>query len=382
MAGDRSTVQVKEGRCMNDGVHVRGEARSARGFAAEDPVGNARGGANAPGASRPSTLLAADVGGTHARMGLLAFGTSTGDRAAVAPSMLAYGVYPCSDYADLASIVRRFCDEHAVEPRRFALACAGYLHEGRVLNSNLQWPIEPAALKRELGLDDVCVLNDFVALAHAMPHLEEGSMTLLHASSRRADASTGPVVVIGPGTGLGVAVRLPGSPPQVLQTEAGHIQLAARTSREQQLLAELAPAGTHLPYDHALSGPGLLRMYQALCRIEDKPVSLHAPAEVVATADANADPCAVETLQLFCGWLGSFTGDMAMLYGATGGIYLAGGFLARMTALLDASDFVARFLDKGVMRPFLQTVPVHVVDHAQLGVIGAASWLHERTASA
>ncbi|WP_201315923.1 glucokinase [Dyella sp. EPa41] len=363
---------------MNDGVHVRGEVRASSAFATGEPSGDTRVAVNPPGKDAQYALLAADVGGTHARIGLLAADASPQARDA-SLSVLAYCVYPCRDYAGLASIVRRFCDEHAVKPRRFALACAGYLHDGRVLNSNLQWPIEPAALKCELGMDEVSVLNDFVALAHAMPHLQAGSVMPLHRPLPPATAAMGPVVVIGPGTGLGVAVRLPGTPPQVLQTEAGHIQLAARTSRELDVLAELAPSGTHLPYDHVLSGPGLLRLHQALCRIEGKPASLHAPADVVAAAIANADSRAVEALHLFCGWLGSFTGDMAMLYGATGGIYLAGGFLARMMALLEASDFVARFLDKGVMRPFLQTVPVHVVDHAQLGVIGAASWLHERS---
>jgi len=363
---------------MNDGGHARGEVRASSTFATDEPGGDTTVDMNSLRHDAAHTLLAADVGGTHARMGLLAVDASPETRDATL-SVLAYQVYPCRDYADLSSIVRRFCDEQAIKPRRFALACAGYLHEGRVLNSNLQWPIEPAALKRELGMDDVSVLNDFVALAHAMPHLQADGVMSLHRPSR--EVTKGPVVVIGPGTGLGVAVRLPGTPPQVLQTEAGHIQLAARTSRELEVLAALAPTGIHLPYDHVLSGPGLLRIYQALCRIEDKPASLYAPADVVAAAIANGDPCAVETLQVFCGWLGSFTGDMAMLYGATGGIYLAGGFLARMFGLLEASDFVARFLDKGVMRPFLQTVPVHVVDHAQLGVIGAASWLHERSGS-
>jgi len=365
---------------MNDGVHVCGEAQASGTFATGEQASDTTAGMNRVGNDAQRTLLAADVGGTHARMGLLAVDASPQTRDATL-SVLAYQVYPCRDYADLASIVRRFCDENAIKPRRFALACAGYLHEGRVLNSNLQWPIEPAALKRELAMDDVLVLNDLVAQAHAMAHLQAGSIMPLHEPAQTMNAAAGPVVVIAPGTGLGVAVRLPGTPPQVLPTEAGHIQLATRTAREQQLLTELAPSGAHLPYDHVLSGPGLLRLYQALCRIEDKPASLHAPADVVAAATANADPCAVETLQLFCGWLGSFTGDMAMLYGATGGIYLAGGFLARMMALLEASDFVARFLDKGVMRPFLQTVPVQVVDHAQLGVVGAASWLHERSAN-
>jgi len=365
---------------MNDGVQMRGEQPTTRAFADDEPAGSKVAGMRAVREGAQRTLLAADVGGTNARLGFLAFDAQAAQSDA-ALSVLAYQVYPCRDYADLASIVRRFCNEHAIKPRRFALACAGYLHDGRVLNSNLQWPIEPAALKRELGMDDVSVLNDLVAQAHAMPHLQASSVTLLHAPAPSRNAAAGPVVVIAPGTGLGVAVRLPGSPSQVLPTEAGHIQLAARTPREQQLLAELAPAGTHLPYDHALSGPGLLRMYQALCRIEHQAIRLHSPAEVVAAAMENADPVAVETLQLFCGWLGSFTGDMAMLYGATGGIYLAGGFLAHMIAVLEASEFVARFLDKGVMRPFLQTVPVHVVDHAQLGVIGAASWLHEHAAT-
>ncbi|WP_430387909.1 glucokinase [Dyella sp. 20L07] len=322
-------------------------------------------------------LLAADVGGTHARIGLMAFDSNQSAHARTAPVMLAYRVYACRDYPGLDAIVRSFCDELAVKPRRFALGCAGYLHDGRVINSNLQWPIEPAALERALQIDEVHVLNDFVALAHATTHLDANAVTALHTPRRVVDTA-GAVVVIGPGTGLGVAVRLPGPPQAVLATEAGHIQMATRAGREHQVLGELAAADMHVAYDHVLSGPGLLRVYQALCRLEGRSSSLHMPADVVAAACNSADPCAVETLQLFCGWLGSFCGDMAMLYNATGGIYLAGGFLTHMKALLETSTFVDRFLDKGVMRPFLQTVPIHLVDHAQLGVVGAASWLLER----
>uniref|UniRef100_UPI0022525798 glucokinase n=1 Tax=Dyella silvatica TaxID=2992128 RepID=UPI0022525798 len=90
------------------------------------------------------------------------------------------------------------------------------------------------------------------------------------------------------------------------------------------------------------------------------------------------DVMATAALSLFCGWLGSFVGDLAMLYQATGGIYLAGGFLSHIVAFMRASSFVERFLDKGVMRPFLERVPVYVVDHGQLGVIGAASWFIDR----
>jgi glucokinase len=330
--------------------------------------GTASSGKVVPFSNEP--FLAADVGGTHARIGLIVFGHGE-----TTPNVLAYRVYKCADYSGLDAIVRAFCDTYAAKPSHLALACAGFLHEGHVVNSNLQWPVAPTALEAELGLSDVKILNDFEALAYGTAYLDATHVTSLHNPQRFEKAGTGPVVIVGPGTGLGVAVRLPGAQPKVLATEAGHIQLAARVGREQQVFAELAQANTHVPYDHVLSGPGLLRLYGALCRIERLPAVFHEPAAITAAACAGTNVRAVETLELFCGWLGSFLGDLAMLYGATGGIYLAGGFLSHMVEFVEKSTFVSRFLDKGVMRPFLQTIPVHVVDHTRLGVIGAASWL-------
>ena len=317
--------------------------------------------------------LAADVGGTHARVGLVAFGP---DRAAA--TVLAYRVYKCAEYPGLDAIVRAFCDEYAVKPRQLALACAGFLHEGRVVGNHLKWPIVPATFEKTLALDEVRLLNDFEALAYATAYLGPDSVTPLHVPRSGGDLAAGPVVVVGPGTGLGVAVRLPGRRPVVLATEAGHIQLAARVGREQQVMGELARADTHTPYDHVLSGPGLMRLYHALCRLEGVPVTFDQPEMLTSAAMAGEDALAVETLQLFCGWLGSFAGDLAMLYGASGGIYLAGGFLARMIGFVKQSAFIDRFFDKGVMRPFLQTIPVYVMDHGQLAVIGAASRLQDR----
>jgi len=327
-----------------------------------------------PLSAEQGAFLAADVGGTHARLGLL---VKRPDQDA--PVMLAYRVYKCAEFASLDAIVSAFCDAFAVRPHRLVLACAGFLLEGQVVNNNLVWPIVPADLKRALALTDVEVLNDFEALAYGTAYLDASSMQTLHTPAQREHAGKGPVVIVGPGTGLGVAVRLPDAQPKVLATEAGHIQLAARVGREQQVLAELAPPDTHVPYDDVLSGPGLLRLYRALCRLESVPAVLEDPSAITAAACAGSDAQALETLQLFCGWLGSYAGDLAMLYGATGGVYLAGGFLSRITDFMIKSRFIERFLDKGVVRPFLQTVPVHVVDHAQLAVIGAASWLMDRS---
>ena len=350
-------------RCAREQVAARLGARGDEAM----PMGAV------PCPDKRQAWLAADVGGTHARVGLVAFGP---DRST--PTLLAHHVYKCAEYAGMAAIVQAFCGEYAVRPRRFALACAGFLQNGQVVSSHLPWPIVPATLEHELALDEVKLLNDFEALAYATAYLGADSVMPLHVPASAAVRAEGPVVVVGPGTGLGVAVRLPGARPSVLATEAGHIQLAARVGREQQVLGELAPADTHVPYDHVLSGPGLLRLYRALCRLQRQPARFDQPQALTAAAGAGTDALAVETLQMFCAWLGSYVGDLAMLYGASGGVYLAGGFLSRMIGFVRKSAFVDRFLDKGAMRPFLQTVPVHVMEHGQLAVIGAASRLIDR----
>src|SRR5690606_17202082 len=138
----------------------------------------------------------------------------------------------------------------------------------------------------------------------------------------------GPLVVVGPGTGLGSAVMIPGQPqPTVLATEAGQISLAPGTPLERELLDMLARQHSHVSYEHVLSGPGLLTLYHALCALRGTPAALAAPTAITAAALDGDDEVARQTLQVFCGLLGSFVGDLAMLYGAGGGVYLAGGIL-------------------------------------------------------
>ncbi|WP_266171163.1 glucokinase [Dyella subtropica] len=322
---------------------------------------------------RQQPFLAADVGGTNARMALMAPGIR-----ASGPVVLAYRVYRCAEYASLADIVRAFREELTDAPRQMVLACTGCADGGVVINDSLPWPIVPAAMAEALGLSEVVLLNDFEALAHAAAYIDTTRSPQLNTSPHVVTGASGPVVVVGPGTGLGAAVRLPGTPPTVLATEAGQIQLAARVGREQEVMRMLALPDTYVSYEHVLSGPGLLRVYRALCASSHRAPMCSEPSAVTAAALDGSDTLAVETLNLFCGWLGSFVGDLAMLYQATGGIYLAGGFLSGIVEFLRASSFAERFLDKGVMRPFLEKVPVRVVDHGQLGVIGAASWFLDR----
>lgn len=325
-------------------------------------------GAPARADARPLPFLAADVGGSHARLGLVSPCSERG-----APKLLAYRTYRCGDHPRLEDIVRCFCAELDVQPRELVLACPGYVHAGVVVNKNLVWSVAPAAMAETLGLDRVRFLNDFEALAYATAHIDASNTATLKAPPM-AGPEIGPVVIVGPGTGLGAAVWLPGDPPRVLSTEAGQIQLAARVGLEQRVLEELALPDSHTSYESVLSGPGLQRLYTALCAVHDRYPVLHEPADITAAALADSNDIACEALTLFCGWLGSFASDLVMLYGASGGVYLAGGFLSQIVDFMRRGPLVERFLDKGVMRPFLRKVPIRVVDHGQLGVIGAASW--------
>jgi glucokinase len=185
--------------------------------------------------------------------------------------------------------------------------------------------------------------------------------------------------VAGPGTGLGSAVLMPGEPrAHVLATEAGQISLAPGTRREREVLQLMAHQRDYVSYEDALSGPGLLNLYRALCALDRVSPALTAPADVTAAALARSDANALEALDMFCGLLGSFIGDLVMLYGARGGVYLAGGILPQIHEFLKSSTFAARYFNKGVMRAYLEQVPVRLIEHGQLGVMGAAGWFLEK----
>jgi glucokinase len=358
-------------------IHV-GEFASQRHAAGPTPQPPASG--DVLGQGEP--FLAADVGGTHARIGLI-----LGTPAARQPvDVLHYHRYSCADWSDLGALLRDFVAQlasagHAALQERIrccVVACAGVVLDDAIVNENLPWPVSIGALREQLGLTRLEIINDFEAVAWATQFLDAGeTLPVIEAAQ---PAARGPVLVMGPGTGLGSAVLLPrAGRAEVLPTEAGQIALAPGNEREIEILRVLARGRAHVSYEEALSGPGLLNLYHALCELHGSAVTLMTPAEITGAALAGHDGTALEALQVFCGLLGSFAGDLAMLYGASGGVFLAGGILPQIHGFLRASSFAERYFNKGVMRAFLQKVPVRLIEHGQLGVIGAAGWfLDER----
>lgn len=313
---------------------------------------------------RPVELIAADVGGTHARIGhvrIAADGTL---------EVLDYQQYACADHPTLAAILRAFLARRGVDrPVDAAIAIAGILDGDMLVNSNLPWPVSLMQTQRDAGLHTLRLLNDFEALAFAVPHVDPSQATLV--CGEPAATADAPVLVLGPGTGLGAALYLPGEPPRVLPSEAGHAALAVGTARELDVLRHLLGRWPHVDVDRVLSGPGLVNTYEALCALDKVVPGLHAPAAVSDAARSGRDPRAVEALSIFCALLGSFAGDLALAFGA-GQVYLAGGIPARIAPLLQGSDFGARFRNKGVLAGHLARTPVWLVDHGRLGLQGAA----------
>jgi glucokinase len=314
-------------------------------------------------------LLAADVGGTHARVGLV----SRQPNGASPVTVLRYQRYACAEWPSLTAVLQHFVTylDAPAPIGQCVVASAGYVLDDAIVNDNLAWPVSIRDIRDSLALDQLAVINDFEAVAWATQFLTDAdTLPVIEAST---PPQRGPVLVMGPGTGLGSAVLLPGQPhATVLATEAGQIALAPGSEREIEILRLFARERSHVPFEYALSGPGLRNLYRAICTLRGASPMLAEPNAITHAALMQTDAAAVEALEVFCGLLGSFVADLVLLYGARGGVFLAGGILPQIRQLLMASRFRERFFNKGVMRPFLQQVPVRLMEHGQHGVIGAA----------
>ena len=240
--------------------------------------------------------------------------------------------------------------------------------------TNHHWTFSLLGLQSALGVDRCLVLNDFVAIAAALPALKAGD-------SRRiggGDAVPGaPMAVLGPGTGLGVAglVRGPAGSAIGIAGEGGHVTLAASTAREAAVLAQLQDRFGHASAERAVSGPGLLNLYEALCAIDGLPRLALQPDDITSRALANRDPVCSEALNLFGGFLGSVAGNLALTLGARGGIYIGGGIVPRLGTAFDTLPFRQRFEDKGRFRGYLERIPTAVITMPSPALYGAASAL-------
>ena len=226
--------------------------------------------------------------------------------------------------------------------------------------TNHPWHFSIAALQRELGLQRLVVLNDFTALALGLPSLDARE---LHRVGGGAAVAGAPLAVLGAGTGLGVSGLLAtaGDGWVPITGEGGHVSLAAINAREQAVLQQLIARFGHASAERALSGPGLVNLYQAACSLSGQAPQPLTAADVIAGARSASDPACTEALELFFGFLGSVAGNLALTLGARGGFFIGGGIAPRLLPELERSTFRERFEAKGRFRDYLAAIPTWVI---------------------
>jgi glucokinase len=308
--------------------------------------------------------LIADIGATNARFALVG----------AAGAVEHVRVLACDDYATISDAIAAYLAADSLpSPRAAALAVASPVTGDLIALTNHPWSFSIAALKQHLALDRLIVVNDFTANALAMPHLHPDERFQVGGGSPAPDA---PIAVLGPGTGLGVSGLLPtGSGWTALSGEGGHATMAPADERESLVLDHMRRRFDHVSAERLLSGPGLVNLYQTLCEIEGVPAAPFTPAQITDRRIGEAEPLCRAALEMFCAMLGTVASDLALILGARGGVYIAGGIVPRLGARFAETGFRERFEAKGRFRPYLTAIPTYVVTHPILAFLGLVSLL-------
>jgi glucokinase len=307
-------------------------------------------------------LLIADIGGTNGRFALL-----DEEAGGVGPLHRA----KLDQHASVADAICSFLEAHGDgrTPRGAVLAVAGPVSANRVRLTNRKWVVDGTEIAAALGIGAVRVVNDFAAVSWSLPVLTRSDLIPLGGDD--AGEPGEPMAVLGPGTGLGVGAFLP--PDHALVTEGGHASLPAHDAREAAVIEWLRARHGHVSAERLLSGMGLENIHAALAAIDGATVPQRDAAAVTEAALSGACAICRETLSMFCTVLGGVAGDLALLYGARGGVFIAGGILPRFPEFLAASGFRARFEAKGRFREWLRPVPTYLVTRLDAAMLGLAA---------
>lgn len=314
--------------------------------------------------------LVGDIGGTNARLAVCEL--STGE---VSNPI----TYPTSDYDSLELVMRDYCSKFNGKIDFACIAIACPVTDDWVSMTNHHWAFSISEMKHNLGLSELKVINDFTAVAFAIPQLKADERIQI---GGKDPVEGKPIAIYGAGTGLGVAqlVNIEGFWHSI-PGEGGHVDLAPCTPEEDELIQYLRAIFGRVSAERCLSGQGIENIYQfvasqnpsALPNLEAKQIAQQA-------LDASNQDC-VRTLQLFSILMGRFGGNLALTSGAFGGVYIAGGIVPRFIEFFIDSGFREAFEDKGRFVDYLKDIPAYVVTHKELGLVGAGAYLKQSLAS-
>lgn len=310
--------------------------------------------------------LVGDVGGTNARLALCDMETGR----------ISHAVTYCGlDYASLEEVIQIYLDDqiHNVQMACIAIACP--ITGDKVTMTNHTWSFSITEMKKNLGLTKLTIVNDFTAVSMAIPVLGADDKVQLGGGSAQTDQ---PVAIYGAGTGLGVAHLVRTEEGWLsIAGEGGHVDLASNTDQEELLIKQLRLELGHVSAERVLSGPGLVNIYNALLKSDNRTPSVLTPQQVSDRAVSGECADCHQALSLFCVLMGRFAGNLALNLGTFGGVYIAGGVVPHFLEFFKASDFREAFEDKGRFKDYLKAIPVFLITHPQVGLLGAGAYLRQ-----
>jgi glucokinase len=311
------------------------------------------------------TWLVGDIGATHARFGLV-----SPDGTVLHSRTLADEHYPTIEAALAAFLQER---GPLPMPRQGAIAIASPITGDTVAMTNHPWRFSIRELGDRFEFERLEVINDFTALALALPRLQTEDC-LPVGSGEGVPGS--PIGVLGPGSGLGVSGLVSSKSGWIpLTGEGGHVTMAPATDRESAVLDRMRRQFDHVSAERILSGPGLVNLYNTLAQLDRLPSRGYTAPQITDLAMHAEDPLCVATLDMFCAMLGTMAGNLALTLGARGGIYIGGGIVPRLGRTFIDSPFRERFEAKGRFQAYLAAIPTFVVTHPLPAFLGCTALL-------
>ncbi|WP_380179609.1 glucokinase [Kalamiella sp. sgz302252] len=314
--------------------------------------------------------LVGDVGGTNARLALCEV-----ENGAVSQAK----TFSTADYDSLEAVIRFYLAEQQQDVTDGCIAIACPITDDWVEMTNHDWAFSTSKMKANLGFEHLEIINDFTAVSMAIPMLTEQDVMQFGGGAPVKDK---PVAVYGAGTGLGVAhlvhvdkrwVSLPG--------EGGHVDFAANSEEEDLILEVLRAELGHVSAERVLSGAGLVNLYRAIVKADNRVPENLKPKDVSQRALEDSCTDCRRALAMFCVIMGRFGGNLALTMGTFGGVYIAGGIVPRFLEFFKASGFRAAFEDKGRFKDYVQNIPVYLITHDKPGLLGAGAHLRQTLGS-
>ena len=323
--------------------------------------------------------VVADIGGTNARFGIVDGSKDEHGRLDVAQQK----TFRCAEYKSFEDVFSEYLSSlNGTAPKNACIAIAGPVAGSSMKMTNLDWTVCSKSLGQTFALKNVKLINDFGALAYASMLLKDHEIEVIYSGVDNHEINTeANRVVMGPGTGLGIAGLIrTGNCWHPVCGEGGHVSFAALDNHQAAIRSALLSLSTdepHLSLENLLSGQGLVNLYKANCMINGVDIEDKTPSEVSKEASNKTNDQSVQAVHDFTHILGASLGDTALTLGAFGGVFLCGGILPKIVDLIDKDVLVEAFVNKGVQRKLVEAIPIYLVSAPMPALVGAAHWLND-----